>query len=157
MAMPHRSQPDERVKHRKALELRLEGKTYAEIADELGYADESGAYRAVEAVLKRVESAGAAELRKVETLRLEALFRAWWPAALARDEKAAGVVLRCHDRLVKLHGLAVPERVVVAQMTHLDKGIAAQEITELMAALGYVEPVTPIEPDAYPGAWSNIE
>ncbi|MGW5920781.1 hypothetical protein ACWFPY_17490 [Nocardia fluminea] len=156
MAMPDRAQPDERVKHRKALQLRLEGKTYAEIADELGYADESGAFRAVESILSRVESSGAAQLRKVETLRLEALFHAWWPAAIAGDEKAAGVVLRCHDRLAKLHGLPMPERLVLAQLP-FDKEQAAIDITETMAALGYVPPVTPIEEDDPDNPWSNIE
>ncbi|MEV6656445.1 helix-turn-helix domain-containing protein [Nocardia fluminea] len=150
MPTNNRAQPDERDRQSKALGLRLEGHTYAKIADELGYS-ESGAYRAVEAILKRVESAGAAELRKVETLRLEALFHAWWTPAIGGDEKAAGVVLRCHDRLVKLHGLAMPEKLDIT----VDKDAAAFDIAASLAAIGYVAPVTPIEVDTEP--WSNIE
>lgn len=152
MPTNNRAQPDERDRQSKALSLRLEGKTYAEIANELGYS-ESGAYRAVEAVLKRVESAGADELRKVETLRLEALFRAWWPAALDRDEKAAGVVLRCHDRLVKLHGLAMPERLVIAQV---GKEQAALDIVADLEAIGYPPPRPAIEEDDPAEPWSNL-
>ncbi|WP_029893374.1 hypothetical protein [Nocardia brasiliensis] len=153
MPSPIKAQPDERDRQSKALQLRLTGMPYNEIAEQLGYADGSGAWRAVDAILKRVESEGADELRKVETLRLEALFRAWMPAALARDEKAAGVVLRCHDRLVKLHGLAMPERVVIERM---DKGQAALDIVADMAAIGYAPPVTPIEQDDPAEPWSNL-
>ncbi|MGW5438587.1 hypothetical protein [Nocardia asteroides] len=152
MPTNNRAQPEDRDRQSKALELRLEGLTYRAIADELGYS-ESGAYRAVEAVLKRVESTGADELRKVETLRLEALFRAWWPAALAHDEKAAGVVLRCHDRLVKLHGLAMPERLLIEQTS---KDQAALDIVADMAAIGYTPPCLPVEPDDPDDPWSNL-
>ncbi|WP_194825691.1 hypothetical protein [Nocardia sp. XZ_19_231] len=154
MAMPDRAQPDERDRQGKALELRLMGMTYAKIAEHLGYADESGAYRAVEAVLKRVESQLAEELRKMEDMRLDALLRRQLPAALRGDQKATELVLKIHDRRVKLHGLAMPEKFIIQQV---DKDAAALDIQASLDALGYVPPVTPLEPDDPDNAWSNIE
>ncbi|WP_280508828.1 hypothetical protein [Nocardia cyriacigeorgica] len=107
------AQPVERERQLEALRLRLAGASYEVIADRLGYADKSGPFRAVQAVLNRQESHAAEELRAIEDARLDALLLAHWSAALRGDVKAAEFVGKLHDRRVKLHGLAAPQRVRV--------------------------------------------
>ncbi|AGB25755.1 hypothetical protein Mycsm_05569 [Mycobacterium sp. JS623] len=46
----------------RAVELRLQGQTYAQIADALDYSDESGARQAVSHLLARREAESIAEL-----------------------------------------------------------------------------------------------
>lgn len=100
-------QPDDRQRAEQALRLRIEGNTYAVIAAELGWSDESGARHAITRLLDHVESETADEYRKIQTARLEGLVRAYLPAALSGNVDAARVVLATHDRLTKLHGWTV--------------------------------------------------
>ncbi|MFG3617481.1 hypothetical protein [Nocardia sp. NPDC047654] len=136
---PDKAQPDERERQRKALELRLEGKSYDDIAAVLGWADRSGAYRAVEAILKRTESETVAEYREVVGARLEALHAAYWPAALAGDYKAAEIVGKTSDRLAKLYGMNAPDKVQV-QPVGLDHEAFTTRVEEDIRTLG-LDPV----------------
>ena len=54
-------------KQRKAVELRMAGRTWQEIADALGYADHSGAVRAVQDSLRKTLGAPSAEFRELTT------------------------------------------------------------------------------------------
>ncbi|MBN2493907.1 MAG: hypothetical protein JXR96_04885 [Deltaproteobacteria bacterium] len=65
-------------KQAKALELRAAGKGYAEIAATLGYADHSGAFRAVQAGLDRAMAEPAEHCRRLELDRLDRLWAAHW-------------------------------------------------------------------------------
>src|SRR5260370_34801234 len=78
---PSQNKPDadERQRAAQALELRTSGMTYAAVAAALGYSDESGARKAVDRLLSRVECEGAEELRRLEGQRLDAMQRAIWP------------------------------------------------------------------------------
>lgn len=154
MAMPDIAQPEERLRQQRALDLRLAGATFDQIARTLGYADPSGPRRAVDAVLTRVESAGAAELRKVEDLRLSELLLRVWKPAMQGDLKAIDAALKIHDRRVKLHGLAMPEKLIVAQLA----GLSAEEFTttvdEDLRTLGYELAFSaPADDDA--DGWAN--
>ncbi|MBF6082892.1 hypothetical protein IU485_16125 [Nocardia cyriacigeorgica] len=99
--------PDEhtRTRQQRALELRLAGRNYDDIAAELDYASRASAWKAVQACLDRTEAETVADYRYVQDCRYTNLFRAWWPAALSGDDKAAAVVLRTLEALSKLHGL----------------------------------------------------
>ncbi|MEU4810027.1 hypothetical protein AB0H20_12590 [Nocardia fluminea] len=143
MAKPDIAQPEERERQQKALALRLAGGSYAAIARTLGYADHSGAYRAVEAVLNRVESEGAAQLRQIEDARLNELLLKVWKSAMEGDRSAQEFALKVHDRRVKLHGLAAPERLVVAQTSPESIAEFATTLAEDFAALGFAE----VKPD----------
>lgn len=66
-------------KHLKALELAKQHKTYQEIADELNYADRSGAYRAVQAGLREVFAPAANEYRALENERIDGLISGLYP------------------------------------------------------------------------------
>lgn len=106
-------QPDERARALKALDLRIEGKTWINIADTLGYADESGARKATARLLNRIEHEKVVELRELESLKLDAMQRAAWNEAVSGDLDAIKVVLQVHDRKVRLFGLAAPVAVRV--------------------------------------------
>jgi len=58
--------------------MRTCGAPYRRIAEELGYADEAGAHRAVAKVLKETVQEAGDELRKVEVERLDALLAVAW-------------------------------------------------------------------------------
>lgn len=105
---PIKPDADDRVRASKALDRRLAGQTYADIAAELGYASEAGPRNAVDRLLKRVEAEGVTELRHQESLRLDALHGACWDQALAGDLDAIKTVLAIHGARVKLYGLAAP-------------------------------------------------
>jgi hypothetical protein len=70
-------------KERRALELRKGGATYNRIAQVLGYSDEGGAAKAVKRALADTLQEPAAEIRKLEAERLDAMQSALWPAALS--------------------------------------------------------------------------
>lgn len=117
---------EERERAARALDLRKAGITWQAIADHLGYSDESGARKAVGRLLDRVDSEMAEEYRAVELARLDDLWRAWWPAALGRDEKATNILLRVHQARAKLLGLAMPDKLVLQQ---INVGMTAEEFT----------------------------
>lgn len=61
-----------------AARLRTTGMSYREIARQLDYSDESGAYKAVSRALKAIPAEDVAELRAVECARLDALTQRLW-------------------------------------------------------------------------------
>lgn len=153
MPKPDTVEPEEQERQGKAIELRIAGATYDQIAKALGYADRSGAHCAVNAVLKRRESAQAAELRALEDERLDLALRKVTPGVVAGDLRAVEMLLRIHDRRVKLHGLAAPERVLLGGM---DQGTfettVAQDLKELGIDPKARRPVLEPEPD---DDWAN--
>lgn len=92
-------------RERKALGLRQAGVTYPVIAEQLGYANKGGAYKAVRRAIRRTHQEGATELIALETSRLERLQRAVWAAAMKGDLFAVDRVLRIMERRAKLLGL----------------------------------------------------
>lgn len=103
--------PDElaemRQRQTQAVELALSGVSYETIADELGYADRSGAWRAVRAALDRHEAPAVKEKRDLENARYDRIQTALWPLATADppDLKAIDRLLRLFERRAKLNGL----------------------------------------------------
>ncbi|MGV9635750.1 hypothetical protein ACWDO0_16325 [Nocardia rhamnosiphila] len=157
MAKPDIAQPGERQKQARALEMRIAGLPWAFIAEQLGYADHSGAFRAVEALLKRQESEKAEEYRKIEDERLDLAIRKLYPGVRAGDLKAIDMWLKAHDRRVKLHGLAMPDKVLLQQF---NVGVTHEEFTarvqEDMRELGFDRVfVVPPEPDDPAEPWAN--
>ncbi|WP_305779500.1 hypothetical protein [Nocardia nova] len=153
MAKPDVAQPDERERQAKALEMRLAGMPWAAIAEHLGYADPSGPFRAVAAVLNRQESEAAGEYRKLEDMRLDVALRKVWPGVIAGDLKAIETWLKVHDRRVKLHGLAMPEKVVL-QTTGMDLEAFTTRVEEDLRALG-IDPVMDVPLMQGDGTWAN--
>ncbi|MDV7174229.1 hypothetical protein R4144_12755 [Gordonia amicalis] len=134
MPKPDQPQPDERERALAALNLRRDGLPYREIAARLDYADESGARKAVSRLLDRTEAEGVAELRRLESERLDALMGGHWSAAIAGDTDAARIVLGVIDRRTKLFGLNAPIGVSVG-VEPVSEREFAEAAVELIASL----------------------
>ncbi len=127
-------------KQKKALELRLAGKTLDEIAADLNYADASGAYKAILAGLRHTLQEPADELRKIEFARLEKLWDKVWgrlsmPGPLPTSDLSALVrsLLKIMDRRARLVGLDTPMKLDLSWRQEAeDAGLPASEIFERM-------------------------
>jgi hypothetical protein len=97
-------------KERRALGLRRAGITYDEIARQVGYANASGARKAVMRGLKRTLQDDADATRQLEADRLDRLQAGVWNAAAGGDVQALDRVLKIMDRRAKLLGLDVPAK-----------------------------------------------
>ena len=96
------------AKERKALELRRAKVTYDVIAKECGFANRSGAYKAVQSALSRTLQEPADELRAAEVDMLDKLHSSVWTRALRGDDRAVLNVLRTSAQRSKLLGLYAP-------------------------------------------------
>ena len=89
----------------RAVELAMDGKTYDQIAREVGYANRGTAHRVVmKAFADRLVDAVDA-LRELEAMRLDALQAALWAKVENGDVRAVNSVLRIIDRRCRLLGL----------------------------------------------------
>ncbi len=98
-------------KQRQAVELRKAGASFAMIAEQLGYASVSGAFKAVQTALRKTLQAPADEVRNLELERLDTLLLALWPQARQGNQGAIDRVLRIMERRAKLLGLDAPTKV----------------------------------------------
>ncbi|MFA4052532.1 helix-turn-helix domain-containing protein [Mycobacteroides chelonae] len=137
MAIPDRAEAEERQRAARALDLRTSGMTYAAVAAELGYSDESGPRKAVDRLLSRIEHEGVSELRQLEGQRLDAMQRAIWTQACGGDIDAIKATLNVMARRAKLYGLDAPQRVQVG--SELSEREFAERAAEL---IGEVSPQT---------------
>lgn len=119
-------------RERDALELRKGGMTFERIADQLGYADRSGAWRAVNTALSATLQEPADELRRMEAERLNDLLLAMWPKALSGSTWHVDRCLSIMDRRAKLLGLDAPTRKIVNVIT---EDLVDAEIRKLEAEL----------------------
>lgn len=85
-----------------AAELRVQGMGYDEIAESVGYANRSGAWKAVQRALERRTVAAADHLVATSFLDLEILQSAAWPAAMSGDLSAIDVCVRATSDRVRL-------------------------------------------------------
>lgn len=104
-----------------ALRLRKRGLTYEQIADQLGYAGPSGAYRAIHQALHKTLQEPADDVRALEVTRLDALLDALWDAALSGKWLAVDRVLKIMERRAALLGLDAPQKV---DITHRVRELA---------------------------------
>lgn len=99
----------------RALRLRQEGKSFPEIARELGYRSVAGAYDAVMGALHETLREPAEQVRSLELERLDQMLDAVWPTALTGDIPAQQQVLRLMERRAKYLGLDAPARIDIEQ------------------------------------------
>lgn len=95
----------------RVLELRRVGLTWQRIAEEVGYADHTGAYAAYKRAIKRTMQQPADELRAQELDRIDRLQVAIWPAAMKGDTRAILTIVRLMERRAKLTGLDMPIKI----------------------------------------------
>ena len=117
-------------KRAQAVALRRQGKTFEEIATEVGYANKSSAFRAVDQALKAAVREQAVELIQLETERLDAMLAALWPKIEGGDARSIDTALRLSERRAKLLGLDAAQQV---QHSGPDGGAIPVSIGEMTA------------------------
>ena len=98
-------------KQKQALELRMAGRTWQEIADALGYASHTGAIAAVKAVLARSVADYGHSFRTLTLERLTKILQTYWPAMLRGDQSSATVCLKTIKDMRDVTGIDMPARV----------------------------------------------
>jgi ribosomal protein S12 methylthiotransferase accessory factor YcaO len=87
--------PETAARDARAAQLRAEGWTLQQIADELGYTDKSNARQAIQRALREIVQGPAEQLLQIHLTRLETLYQA------AVDVLETDHVLVSHGRIVK--------------------------------------------------------
>jgi hypothetical protein len=99
----------------RVFELRVQGLTFEQIAQEVGFSGPSGAWQAYKRIRERLIFEPLEELRQLELMRLDAVQHALWDRAIEGDLPAANCVLKIMDLRAKLVGLYKPERVELSK------------------------------------------
>lgn len=104
----------------RALEMRVAGKKWKDIASACGYASASRCFEAANNLLAKVVTPNVEDYRKIEDMRLDALWEAVYPKAVGEtvidnetgamvktevDLDAVAMLVRISARRSKLHGL----------------------------------------------------
>jgi hypothetical protein len=127
-------------KQRQALELRMAGRNYYEIADALGYSGHTSALAAVNKALEKTLEEPSQRYRSMTLERLTKVLQVHWPAMLARDDAATRHVLNALKDIRQLMGLDAPQRLehsgpeggpIQQQVVTLDFG----DVTEALQVL----------------------
>jgi hypothetical protein len=126
-----------------AVQLRMMGLTYAQIAETVGYADRAAAFNAVSAELNRqavdgLESWNAAVA--VGLARLDKLLAGLWEFAEAGDVAAVDRVLAIEKRRAELLSMARPELETVKQEDGVTSISAARAARQARAAAKQLPP-----------------
>ena len=103
-----------RLKGQQAIKLRMAGATINQIAEQLGYANDSGAYKAIMRELEQTaqdmgESTEA--VRQLEIKRLDQMLFPIWNQVLTGDQGAIGTALKIQERRAALLGLDAPKQI----------------------------------------------
>jgi transposase-like protein len=122
----HRNRALAQWRKARAVELAIDGASYAAIAAEVGYSHRGTAYKAVHKTLAERITEGVDTLRRLEVARLDTLQAALWPKALAGDTAAVNTVLRIIEQRTRMlslgpespahRGTAQPSTVVVPDL-----------------------------------------
>jgi hypothetical protein len=137
-------------RHLQALELRKAGATYQMIADQLGYAQAKGAYKAVTSALKATLKEPAEELRTLEAERLDAALLAIWRRVTKGDDKAIDRLLGIMKKRMELFGFGAAKRQelsgLIATLSARDlnlKRLTSEELAELERLVEKLDVATP--------------
>jgi DNA-binding CsgD family transcriptional regulator len=124
-----------RERERVAVALRVDGCTYAEIGDRLGISDRM-ASRIVNRAMNRVLREPVGQLIELESARLDALWQAMWPRALAGSARHAEICIRISERRARLLGLDQPTRVDANVLANVTVDQLDAEIERLLREYG---------------------
>ena len=100
------------------VKLRTSGKTFQEIADQLKYADPSGAYLAWQRAISRYPSEAVEEHRKIHLARLESLIAILIPHIETGNLAATSLFLATLKREAEMLGLDAPKESKVEVTTY---------------------------------------
>ena len=99
-------------KGRQALELRIAGASFDQIATQVGYASKAGAYMAVKAALDRVPAPEVAEYRRLNLERLNRLRLHNQAGIVSGRKDAMNLEIDIQEREAKYLGLDAPIKAV---------------------------------------------
>ena len=129
-----------KLKQIRALELLTAGRSYDQIAEELGYTNRAAAWRLIAKALDGQVREHAQLYLRVTLARLEAILGSWWHAATTgQDHRAALIVLKVIEMQSKLLGLDATSKTrsrSEPQLTSKPRGIVLRpdELDEWRAA-----------------------
>ena len=110
----HRNRVLASARKTRAIELKLQGLTYQQVADELGYANKGTVFKLIKDAQASQLTEAVEELRQLELDRLDALQQAMWPLAMAGDIAAAEGVRRVIETRCRVLGLTGSSRNLTA-------------------------------------------
>lgn len=134
MAKHSKLKPETIEKEAKVLELRRGGLTFDLIAQRLGYASASGAYKAYQNACNRIVYDDVIETRKVEMDRLDIAQAAIWGNVVQGEVPSVIALIRIMERRAKLLGLDMPTRTQIEVNVYEQDAIDA-EVKRLVALL----------------------
>jgi hypothetical protein len=114
------SMEDAIVRSNRALELRMAGATWQQVADTLAYRSVKTAQTAVRTALEREQRRVGdvrEEYRTMQLLRTERSMRAIWPQVISGDLFAVDRMIKIMERQAKLLGLDAPTQVSITDDT----------------------------------------
>lgn len=120
---------DTAEKQRRALQMRNVGIPYDRIANELGYSDKSGAWRAVDAAVKRAVVEPAEHQRVIMADRLDTLLQRSMDAFLRGDLDQIPNLLRIEKQRADLFGLNAPRGF---EISGVDGGAIQTDVGQLL-------------------------
>ena len=101
--------PTTAARHRQVVELRIAGRTFDEIAVDVGYAGRQSAKKAYDTALQRWAIEGVEQQRIIQSARLDALWQVTYRAVEAGDLGQVANCLRIEKRRAELWGLDQPK------------------------------------------------
>lgn len=134
MAKHSKLKPETLEKEAKVLELRRGGLTFDLIAQRLGYASASGAYKAYQNACNRIVYDDVVETRKVEMDRLDIAQAAIWNNVVQGNVPSVMALIRIMERRAKLLGLDMPTKAQI-EVTNVDGNSIDAEVARLVQLL----------------------
>ena len=118
-------------RQQRALELRMAGRTWQEIADNLGYTNHTGAIAAVKTALAKTLQEPSAHYRALTLARLSKIIQVHWPLMLQADPTSTRLCLQAIKDMRDLLGLDSPTK---HEYSGPDGGPIRQEVLTLDVA-----------------------
>jgi transcriptional regulator len=134
----------------RVVKLRTQGKTFDQIAKELGYADNTGARAAWIRATERAPMESVNEYRQIHMTRLEALVAILWPKVEAGDLQAFPHLMSALKEEATLLGLYAPKESKV-EVTTYDGDLLrerARQIIQIVREHGSTESRVGSEPSS---------
>jgi hypothetical protein len=119
------------ARRKAAVDLRLAGLTWAEIAERLDFATPGGAHGAVNQALREAREEcrqSAEELIQQTILRYDSLQAAHWEKALAGNVASSKIILQCLAGRARIEGVDVPRRIEVTGIRYEIVGVDPEQV-----------------------------
>ena len=123
--------PEVAERYRRVVDLKKAGLTYDQIATELGYADRSGAKRALDSAIDRWGAESIESLRIVQNEQIDDLWRRVLTAILEGDLSQVPTAIRLMKRRAELFGLDAPKQ---HEITGTDGGALRTDVGDMLIA-----------------------